>query len=237
MAATEDPPKPEIVVIGGVGVDYVVHGGDACGPGESAQGDAFLEAPGGKGGNQAVAVARLGLTATLVACLGRDQRGDWLLDQLATEDVRTQYVARTTAAASAVTLIHVDDAGRKHTFAAPGANRHLVRTDIEAAIRRARALLAQLEVPLDCVIEAVRHARDAGVMTILDPAPATKLPEPVLQLIDVIRSNAREAEVLSGIEVHDRGSARRARNVAAQARRRARRHRGRREGKSHRVVR
>jgi len=208
-----EAPTTGILVVGGVGVDYVVHGGSACGPGESTNGDAFLEAPGGKGGNQAVAIVRLGGRATLVACVGQDARGDRLLERLEAEGVDTRHLVRAAAAPSGVTLIHVHDQGRKRSYAAPGANRCLDRSHIRAAsetIRSAHGVLAQLEVPLDSVSEAFRIARDAGVRTFLDPAPATKLSEPFLQLVDVIRPNAHEAEVLTGIRVHDRASARRA---------------------------
>jgi ribokinase len=79
-----------------------------------------------------------------------------------------------------------------------------------AAIRAARVLLVQLEAPLECVLEAARIAREAGAPIVLDPAPAIPLPDELLRLVSVVRPNAREAGVLTGVEVRDVATAREA---------------------------
>lgn len=108
-----------------------------------------------------------------------------------------------------VALVMVARHGEKRILTAPGANRRLALEDLAPeAFPAARVLLVQLEAPLDTVIEAVRRAREAGTVVVLDPAPPVALPDDLLRQVDVVRPNAREAEVLTGVEVVDRRTAR-----------------------------
>jgi ribokinase len=205
-----------IVVVGGVNTDYLVKGERLPAPGETLQGEVFQHAMGGKGANKAVAVVRLGCRASLIARVGADDRGENALDQLATEGVDVEHVRRDESVPTGAALILVDRSGERQIFAALGANRRLTETDVDAAketIASANVLVAQFEVPVPAVVHALRLARAAGVRTILDPAPAVPLSEDVLQLVDFIRPNAAEAEVLTGIAVHDRRSAARAARI------------------------
>lgn len=205
-----------VVVVGGVNTDYLVKGERLPSRGETLEGETFQEAPGGKGANQAVAVARLEGRVALVARIGTDGRGTRMLDQLLAERVDVTHVHRDDEATTGVALIMVDHSGEKQILTAPGANRRLDETDVRAAreaIASSRVLLAQLEVPLTAVRLALELAKAAGVRTVLDPAPAVPLSEDVLQLLDVIRPNASEAETLTGVPVRDRASAARAARV------------------------
>jgi ribokinase len=200
----------DVVVVGGVNTDYLVKGERLPARGETLQGEVFQAGPGGKGANQAVAVARLGCRVGLIARVGEDDRGEAILRQLAAEGVDVAHVHRDHNAPTGVALILVDRSGEKQIFTALGANRRLTEADIDAAkdtIVSAKVLLAQLEVPVPTVALALRQARAAGVRTVLDPAPAVPLSEDILRLVDVIRPNASEAETLTGIPVQDRGSA------------------------------
>jgi ribokinase len=206
----------DVVVVGGVNADYLVKGEGLPRPGETLEGETFQEAPGGKGANQAVAVARLGCRVALIARIGQDDRGTRMLEQLATEGVDGRHVRRDDEAASGVALIMVDHSGEKQILTAPGANRRLTEADVAAAkrtIASSRVLLAQLEVPLPAVTEALRQARAAGGRTVVDPAPAVPLPEDIFRSVDVIRPNASEAETLTGVPVRDRTSAAQAARV------------------------
>jgi len=203
----------DVVVLGGANYDYLIRGTRLPHPGETIEGDFFLEAPGGKGANQAVAVARLGSRVAFVARTGADMRGGELLHRLQTEGVDTRYVIRDPESPTGVALISVDARGQKAIVAFPGANRRLQVTDVETAaevFRSTRVLLTQLEIPLDCTRTALTIARAAGVQVVLDPAPAVPLPTDLLRLVDVIRPNAAEAETLTGTTVNDRESARQA---------------------------
>jgi ribokinase len=203
----------DIVVVGGANSDFLIRGSALPRPGETIEGDSFQEAAGGKGANQAVAAARLGKRVAFVARMGDDSRADELLAQLQSERVDVSQVVRDPQEPTGAALIQVDAQGHKQIMTAPGANQRLSVSDVEAAaaaIRGCRVLLLQLEVPLPAVETALSIARAAKVRTVLDPAPARPLPDDVLQMVDVVRPNSSEAEVLTGIEVTDRQSARRA---------------------------
>lgn len=212
MTPSENAP-PEVVVLGGINTDYVVHADTFLGPGESIQGSAFLETPGGKGGNGATAAVRLGARAALVGRVGADARGEALLAQLVREGVDVRAVRRDTDAATGAALIVVAEGGGKQSAAALGANRRVSVADVTAAapcISSALVLLVQLEVPVEAVEAAVRLARTSGVRVVLDPAPPAPLSDALLRELYVLRSNASEATALTGVEVRDEDSARRA---------------------------
>jgi ribokinase len=205
-----------VVVLGGVNNDYLVKGERLPQPGETLEGELFQEAPGGKGANQAVGVARLGCRVALIARIGKDERGTRMRDQLVAELVDITHLSRDDDAPTGVALIMVDHSGEKEILTAPGANRRLVDAHVAAAktiITASKVLLVQLEVPLPAVKLALDLARAAGVKTVLDPAPAVPLSDDVLQLVDVIRPNSSEAETLTSVPIHDRTSATRAARV------------------------
>lgn len=202
--------RADIVVVGGINFDYMVRGRRLPGPGETAAGDVFQEGPGGKGANQAVGIARLGAPVALVSRVGADGRGDTLLDALQAARVGVGHVARDRDRATGVALIGVDSSGEKQIFTAPGANHGLSEADIDSAqatIAFAKVLVVGLEVPLTAVGAALRLAKAAGAKTILDPAPPQPLSEDLLRLVDVIRPNAAEAEVLTNVRAADARSA------------------------------
>src|SRR5215217_5637118 len=205
--------QADILVVGGINTDFLVQGPRLPRTGEYVEGYFFLESLGGKGGNAAVAASRLGARSTLLGRVGMDARGLALLEQLDGEGVETRAVSRDPGFSTGVVLEMVDESGRRQSLSAEGANRRLTVADVIAAeerISRADVLLAQLEVPLSAVIAAVHIARAAGTHVVLDPAPPSTLPEELLEAVHVIRLNDAEAEVLTGLEVVDRDSARRA---------------------------
>ncbi|MFP2927570.1 ribokinase [Pyxidicoccus sp. 3LG] len=205
--------RADVVVVGGISTDFLVQGPRLPGRDEHVEGHLFLEGLGGKGANGAVGAARLGARVALVGRVGMDARGLALLEQLEGEGVDIGAVVRDPGATTGVALEMVDEEGSSQSLAALGANRRLTRADVmnaEERISQASALLVQLEVPLEAVSAAVHIARAAGTHVVLDPAPARELSEDLLEAIHVIRPNADEARVLTGVEVTDRGSARHA---------------------------
>jgi len=206
-------PAWDVIVVGGANFDYLVRGPKLPTPGETIDGKEFHEGPGGKGANQAVAAARLGARVAMVARVGSDSRGKATVENLNADNVDTRFIQRDESTPTGVALIMVNEEGRKQIMTSPGANHRLTVADVDAAvsaIREARVLLTQLEVPLDVVMHALKIAKEAGVHTVLDPAPAVPLTKELLRLVDVIRPNAAEAGILTGNSVHDRASARRA---------------------------
>ena len=203
----------DVVVVGGINTDYLIRGERLPVPGQSLEGETFFAGPGGKGANQAVAVARLGARVTMIGRVGPDDRGDFMIAALKREGVDTTYIERDAHVTTGAAVIMVDRSGEKTIMAYPGVNFEVRPAHIHqaaAAIRESRVLLTQLELPTPAIEEALMIARGSGVHTILDPAPARHLAASFLKLVDVIRPNSTEAEALSGIPVHDRESARKA---------------------------
>ena len=203
----------DVVVVGKANIDYLVRGPHLPGPGQSVNGDAFQEAVGGKGANQAVAAARLGARVALVARVGRDSRGDVVLATLHDENVDTRFVTRDPDEPTGVALCQVGASGEKQILSANGANASLTAAwvrEAAPALTSARVVLCQLGVPLEAVEEAVRIARSVRVLVMLDPGPPAPLPNGLLAQLDVIRPNASEAQILTGIRVRDRNGAREA---------------------------
>jgi len=211
MANSQDTPR--IVVVGSSNMDLVVKAARIPAVGETILGGDFIMTPGGKGANQAVAAAKLGADVCLVARLGEDMFGEQSLDNFNAEGINTQYVTRSEKAPSGVALITVDQAGNNVIVVAPGANNELSADDVRnarSAIASAGALVAQLEVPLDTVEFAARMATSCCVPFVLDPAPAQQLNPEFLSMVDVLTPNETEAQILTGIEVTDEDSARKA---------------------------
>jgi ribokinase len=205
--------ETKIVVVGSSNMDLVVKTPRMPALGETILGGDFLMVPGGKGANQAVAAARLGAEVHLVARLGEDLFGRQSLANFERAGVETTYVTMTPDIASGVALITVDAGGNNVIVVAPGANGVLSSADVKAArpeLHAAGAVVAQLEVPLETVTCAAHLAYEAGVPFILDPAPAVALPPDLLKRVSVLTPNETEARILTGIEVKDESSARRA---------------------------
>jgi len=201
------------VVVGSSNMDLVVKSPRIPVPGETILGGEFLMVPGGKGANQAVAAAKLGAKVFFVARLGNDLFGRKSLDNFRLEGLDTTYVALTSDAPSGVALITVDHGGNNAIVVAPGANARLSPDDVrraEAQIRSAGAVLAQLEVPMATVQCLAEIAHDAGVPFLLNPAPAQWLSPSLLKVVSVLTPNESEARILTGVDVVDAASARKA---------------------------
>lgn len=192
-----------LVVVGSSNTDMVVPVRRIPRVGETVLGADLLVAAGGKGANQAVAAARLGARVIFVGAIGDDDLGSARLADLRSEGIDCAYVRTVTGVPSGVALIMVDDDGQNSIAVSSGANAHLSEEDAHAAadaIRGADVLLAQLETPLPFVHAALSHARDAGRITVLNPAPVPSdgLPGDLLALVDVLTPNEGEAAALTG---------------------------------------
>lgn len=196
--------KPAVVVVGSLNMDFAVSVEHLPAPGETVLGRNFQMIPGGKGGNQAVAAARLGGNSVVVRMVGRvgyDVFADHLKASLSAAGVDVSAVHAAKSAATGVALIAVDRTGQNSIVVASGANHELAPADVEAmrpVFRGARLALFQLETPLDTVTAALTLAREEGLTTILDPAPAEPLPDPLLRAVDILTPNESEALGLLG---------------------------------------
>lgn len=193
-----------ILVFGSLNMDLVVRAARSPRAGETLVGEGFRTIPGGKGANQAVAAARLGVPTFMAGRVGRDAFGETLLSGMARDGVNIEHARRDADAPTGVALIVVQPRGENSILLAAGANGRVDRSDVdrlEAVWGSVRLALFQLEVPLDAVAHALARARRAGVRTILDVAPAAPLPHGFLAKADIVSPNETEAEALTGVRI------------------------------------
>lgn len=199
-----------LAVVGSLNMDLVVRTRRLPYPGETLLGRDWSQVPGGKGANQAVAAARLGANVSMVGRVGEDDFGRRLRENLRREGVSTEHVRTEAGASTGVALIQVEDSGQNTIVVVPGTNGRVSRQDVDearAVIHTAQALIAQLEIPLPTVRHALEVAQAAGVLTVLNPAPAEPLTPEFLALADLVVPNETEASLLTGIPVQDWESA------------------------------
>ena len=191
--------RPVVVVLGSVNMDVVVTAARLPLPGETIAGDELHLTPGGKGANQAVAAARLGAEVRMVGRVGADAFGPMLLQGLETYGIDASRVASDPDSSSGTALILLDADRENRIVAVYGANMRCDEAQVretQSALDGADCLLLQLEVPLEVSLAAARIAREKGVPVILDPAPASDLPNETYALVDVLTPNQTEAAAL-----------------------------------------
>src|SRR5215470_18028961 len=186
-----------ILVIGSLNADLVVRAPRFPGPGETISGEDLQVIPGGKGANQAVAAARLGSHVSMLGRVGKDNFGDFLLDNLKTNRVDSQLVQRDDTS-TGTAIIVVDSNGQNSIVLSAGANGKVSTADIEAAsFLHHDLLLLQLEIPLPTVLAAARTAKANNIRVILNPAPAKEIPDELIALADFIVPNETELSLLT----------------------------------------
>ena len=174
--------------------------------GETLLGAGFALGPGGKGSNQAVAAARAGARVSLLTAVGPDAFGAMGWELWAAEGIETASV-RTSELPTGSAAILIDDASASNAIiVVPGACGTLTPADVDRGLHElqaARVFITQLEIPLPAVERGLQLAREAGVFTILNPAPgpAEPLSPSLLALVDFLIPNETEAQQLTGLSV------------------------------------
>ncbi|WP_101785012.1 ribokinase [Nonomuraea indica] len=188
-----------ISVFGSANMDLVAYVAQAPRRGETVTGRAFRTIPGGKGANQAIAAARAGAEVTFLGAVGDDGFGAEIRDTLAVAGVNVEHL-RKVRGPSGIAHIVVDDTGGNSIIVVPGANGTVTAPDAaeRAVIAGSRAVLLQLELPLEAVTGAARAAKEAGVPAILTPAPARDLPDELLDAVALVIPNEHEAAAVTG---------------------------------------
>ncbi|HMT13483.1 MAG TPA: ribokinase [Aestuariivirga sp.] len=205
---TRHDPAAPIAIVGSVNMDVAAYLERLPRPGETLAGTDYRLGLGGKGANQAVAVARLGHTPIFVARLGQDDFGHAAARALSSHGVDNTYFFYDVASPTGIALITVAMSGENAIAIVPGANANLSLADVaarQADLGKSRVLLLQLETPLATSLAAARIVHAAGGTVILDPAPAPAqaLPPEVLQLVDVVTPNETESAALLGTAPSD----------------------------------
>ncbi len=216
-------PKHGVVVVGSLNMDLVVRTEIIPQPGQTVMGQSLQQLAGGKGANQAAAAGRLwaqrarpgkGPSCRMVGRIGDDLFGARLLAALRQAHVDTASVRLTRGTPTGMALVMVDRHGENSIVVAGGANRLLTSNDLldcRRAIETSAVMAVQLETPFDTVACAIALAKQAGVVTVLDPAPvpAEGIPESLFH-VDILSPNQSEAALLTGAPVRTVDDARRA---------------------------
>ena len=200
-----------IMIFGSINIDLIATTSRLPTPGETINGNNFFTAGGGKGANQAVAAARLGIPTKIVGRVGNDSFGQQLLESLQTANVDTAGVVVDENIHTGVAVIGVDASGENSIIIIPGANHNINNADVERLrnlLSDVTALLLQLEIPVEVAMSAAKVAQEMGVKVILNPAPIpTNFPNDFYDLIDIITPNEIEASQLVGFAVNNRETA------------------------------
>ena len=198
----------KIVVIGSINMDLVTICERAPRGGETLLGKKFMQIPGGKGANQAVAMGKMKSPVSMLGKIGREGMGDILLDSMKKDGIdisNIEYCDETTGIAKII----VEENGQNRIIVVPGANYEVDSSYIDRhldAIKNCDILVTQLEIPIETVKYSLKKAKEFGKITILNPAPATKLDEEIILNSDYIIPNETELELLSRMSITDEKS-------------------------------
>lgn len=193
-----------VVVLGSANTDLTVSVQRLPSRHETVLGGEFRVSFGGKGANQALAARLAGARVTFFSRIGTDTYGNLLFDHLAAKGLDREGLLRDSGSPAGVALVVVDREGNNQIAVAPGSNARFRVQDLhglEHLFRRGAVCLAQLEIPLETVQYGLQTAKSQGLVTVLDPAPCRELPREVLEQVDVLTPNEREAGELAGMEV------------------------------------
>ncbi len=197
-------------------MDLIVDTPRLAGPGETAEGTRFYTTPGGKGGNQAVAAARLAQSPGSVKMVGRigdDRFGEEMAQFMREEGIDTSLLRRTENIASGIAAIFILPDGENHVNPVYGANAlcdSQQSDDVRDALKYAGVLLCQQEVPLTATKAAIDAAAKVGIPVVLDPAPVREVPARFYDSVTVLTPNQGEASSMANIDVIDEISAKKA---------------------------
>ncbi len=190
-----------VAVLGSINMDLVVRVRELPRPGDTVLGDRLLTIQGGKGGNQAVAAARLGALVRMIGRVGADSFGPSLISGLRDDGIDTSGVVVDESEPSGAALIVVDASGENVIAVAPGANSRVGGDDLarlRAGLSAGDVVVMQLEIPLDTVLAAIDVAHAAGARVLLNAAPSGVLAGQAMPNVDVLIVNEGEAAELGG---------------------------------------
>jgi len=206
----------KICILGSINMDMVVSVDKMPLVGETIFSENFKLAHGGKGANQAVASQRLGSEVYMISKVGKDAYGLQILNGLEKENINISNVFKDDVNPTGTAIITVNSEGNNSIIVVAGANMTLSVDEISKCkdvIASSDIIVAQFETPIEVTMEAFKFAKENGVITILNPAPAKEIPNELLKYTDIIVPNETEATTLTGVDVKDLESAKQAANV------------------------
>lgn len=181
--------------------------------GETILAKSFEKISGGKGANQAVAASRLGANVSMIGKLGNDDNGHEIYKCLESDKVNTENILFDDVNPTGMAIISVNAEGNNAIIVVPGSNMNITKEEIEKCrktIINSEVIIAQFETPVEATIEAFKIAKENGVMTVLNPAPASKICDELMSLTDIIIPNETEAKTITNIKVEDEETAKKA---------------------------
>ena len=205
--------KDGVLVVGSANMDLVVQCSRFPLPGETIFGNKFQMFPGGKGANQAVSCARLGVKTYFIGKIGKDDLGKKLSETMRKDGIDLTNLLTDENEHTGTALITVDSNGQNEIIVISGSNMNLTTSDVRekrGVFAKAGVVLTQLEIPLETVVETARLAKENDSIFILNPAPAREIPEEIYSLIDYLTPNETELQILSNMMVSDENSAEKA---------------------------
>lgn len=203
----------KVSVIGSINMDMIISVDSMPKIGETIFSNDFKLAHGGKGANQAVAAKRLGNDVYMISKVGKDAYGSEILESLKNENINIDKIFKCEDKPTGTAVITVNKEGNNSIIVIPGSNMAINVNEVQEAkkvISASDILVAQFETSIDATIEAFKIAKENNVITILNPAPAKKIPDELLKFTDIIIPNETEAELLTGVQVKDLESAKKA---------------------------
>ena len=182
--------------------------------GETILGTKYNIGPGGKGCNQAIAIARLGGEVNFFSKIGKDDYGKLALQTLIQNKIKTDHIIQDENLQTGVAGIFVDKSSGKNAInVITGAPSTLTLNEIKDnlnIIKKSKIFLTQLEIPKDVTLHCLKTAKENNVLTILNPAPASDLPEEFFNYIDYFTPNETEAEFFTGLKITNENEAKEA---------------------------
>lgn len=204
------PTSKSVAVVGSMTADLTAIAGHLPRLGETVLGTGFTLVSGGKGSNQAVMAAHMGVRTWMVGCVGSDPFRTVVLDSLHSHGVDTTFVDTVDKESTGVAHIRVDESGNNDIVIVPMANTRTNPERVDAFFEQnqnIQVLLLQLEIPVPTVLHAAKKAKERGITVIFDPAPAVSFPDEMYGYVDIVTPNETEAATLTGINVADVESA------------------------------
>ncbi|KZL93083.1 ribokinase [Clostridium magnum] len=198
--------QKNVCILGSINMDLVLRVNRLVKPGETILSKNFKKVSGGKGANQAVAAKRLGANVSFIGMVGADDNGFEIVKAFKEDKIDVSHIKVSNNDPTGMAIITVDDDGRNSIVVVPGANMKIDNTSIEESkdvIKDSKLLIAQFETSIEATIKAFKIAKENGVITILNPAPARNIPEELLKLTDIIAPNETEVFELTDIKVDD----------------------------------
>lgn len=196
----------KVCVIGSINMDLVTTVQNFPNPGETVSGRSFNAFPGGKGGNQAIAIGRLGGDVHMVGKVGDDIYGANYIENFKNNNVKYESIGTEKNISTGIAVIQVNSKSENNIVVVSGANGAVNDEFIEQQwdiLRESDIFLFQLEIPINTVISTMKKLKDLGKIIILDPAPAADIPDHIYKYIDFITPNETELKQLTGKSIEN----------------------------------